>query len=121
MIGMDAYEFPAGKTIPAAGATYSKIADVPVSQFLGLALPVDTPSVILEKVTAAFEKVMASPAVKDYVAARHLTLMGLHGEAAVAKNKNKNKNKKAESRKQKAESRKQNKSGRGNSRNSGLR
>lgn len=61
MIEMDAYEFPAGKTIPAAGATYSKIADVPVSQFLGLALPVDTPSVILEKVTAAFDRVMSSP------------------------------------------------------------
>lgn len=86
MVEMSPYEFPAGQTIPAAGAVYPKIADVPVSQFLGLALPIDTPKEILDKVTAAFEKVMASPAVKEYVSARHLTLIGEHGEVAAAKN-----------------------------------
>lgn len=85
MIEMSPYEF-AGQTIPAAGASYPKIGDVPVSQFLGLALPIDTPKEILDKVTTAFETVMADPAIEDFAKARHLTLIGEHGEVAAARN-----------------------------------
>ena len=86
MIEMESFEFPQGTMIPAAGDSYPKIADVPVSQFLGLALPADTPETILAKVTVAFEKVMESPSVREYVTARHLTLLGEHGEAAAERN-----------------------------------
>ena len=86
MIEMDSFEFPKGKTIPAAGAIYPKIADVPVNQFLGIALPSDTPAPILAKITDAFKKVIQRPSVVDYVASRHLTLMGHHGEEATKKN-----------------------------------
>ena len=85
MIEMEPYDLE-GKTIPAAGALFPKIAEVPVNQFLGIALPADTPLPILNKVTAAFETVMAKPSVLEYISSRHLNLLGDHGAAALQRN-----------------------------------
>ena len=85
MIEMEPYDLQ-GSVIPAAGATYPKISEVPVSQFLGIALPADTPEPILARITEAFKKVIASPTVQDYVTTRHLTLLGDYGEEATKRN-----------------------------------
>ncbi|MEM9479691.1 MAG: tripartite tricarboxylate transporter substrate binding protein [Verrucomicrobiota bacterium] len=85
MIEMEPHEFN-GATILAAGEKYPALAEVPVSQFLGLALPADTPAPILEKVTAAFEEVMALPALKETAKTRYLNLIGEHGETSLESN-----------------------------------
>ncbi len=82
MIEADSYEFPERGTIPSAAAAYPDVTKIPVSQFLGFALPSDTPGVILEKITAAFEKIAASDEVKAFCESRLLTLQGWHGEEA---------------------------------------
>lgn len=86
MIEMKPYEYPQGTVIPAAGDLYPKIAEVPVEQFLGIALPADTPGHILAKVTAAFEKFIQSPELRETVTGQHLTLIGEHGQAARQRN-----------------------------------
>lgn len=86
MIEMEPYEFPAEVTIPAAGALYPKIADVPVHQFLGVALPADTPEPILARVTDAFKMMLQEPALKETLAAQHLDLIGDYGTAADERN-----------------------------------
>lgn len=87
MVEPTAYEFPEGTTIPAAGEKFPAVAEVPVDQFLGFALPADTDPAILAKVTDAFDKMMASPAVAEFAASRELKLQGYSGEDAAARAK----------------------------------
>ena len=82
MIEADSYEFPELGTIPSAAELYPDVTKIPVSQFLGFALPSDTPPVILEKITAAFEKISTSDEVKAFCESRLLTLQAWHGEEA---------------------------------------
>jgi len=82
MVEAESYEFPELGTIPSAAASYPDVTKIPVSQFLGFALPADTPEPILEKITAAFEKVVQSDEVKAFCESRLLTLQGWHGEEA---------------------------------------
>jgi tripartite-type tricarboxylate transporter receptor subunit TctC len=51
-------------------------------QWLGFALPADTPREVLERITAIFLKAMASKEIKDLAAGQMLTLYGLHGPQA---------------------------------------
>ena len=82
MVEAESYEFPDLGTIPSAAASYPDVTKIPVSQFLGFALPSDTPEPILEKITAAFEKIVQSDEVKAFCEARLLTLQGWHGDEA---------------------------------------
>lgn len=87
MVEMESYEFPKGTVIPAAGETFPRLAEVPVHQFLGVCLPSDTPAGILDKVTAAFDKVMTTPAMKEHIETQHLTLIGESGDEAAERNR----------------------------------
>lgn len=82
MVEMEPYEFPEVGAIPAAGATYPGIGDLPVRQWLGIALPKGVPDTVLAKVTEAFEKAMADPEMVQLARDRFLTLYGYHGEEA---------------------------------------
>jgi len=82
MIEAEPYTLEGLPEIPAATALFPGIADIPVSQFLGFAVPADTPTPVLEKIDTAFAKLMASPAVAEYAASRHLNLLGHSGEEA---------------------------------------
>ena len=82
MVEAQAYEFPGYGTIPAASADYPQVAQVPVRQWLGFALPADTPADVLAQVDAAFEKAIASPEIAQLAKSRQLSLLGLHGVEA---------------------------------------
>ena len=82
MVEEDPYEFPGRGTIPAAAASYPDVSKVPVCQWLGFALPKDTPPAVLARITSAFEKAVQSKEIKDMAATRMLNLRGLHGDKA---------------------------------------
>lgn len=82
MVENESYTLEGQPEIPAASSQYPAVADVPVSQFLGFALPADTPAPILEKISAAFYKLMAKPSVAEYAESRDLSLLGFSGEEA---------------------------------------
>ena len=82
MIEPDSFEFPDHGTIPSAAEWYPDVTKNSVSQFLGFALPADTPPSILTTITQAFEKVAASEAVRVFCEQRLLTLQAWHGEEA---------------------------------------
>lgn len=82
MIEASGFDFPELGAIPSATEWYPDVTKIPVSQFLGFALPIDTPEPILEIITAAFEKIMESDELKSFCESRLLTLQGWHGEEA---------------------------------------
>ena len=82
MAEAEPYEFPGRDIIPAAAETYPDSARVPVTQWLGFALPVDTPRDVLESITRAFEQAMQSEHVNTMIKNRLLTAYGYHGEKA---------------------------------------
>lgn len=82
MVEMASFDFPGLGTIAAAGDTYPAIEKLPVSQFLGFALPADTPEDILQVVAGAFEKIMLSPDIKQNAKKRLLKLQGAYGQEA---------------------------------------
>lgn len=82
MVEADGFSFPEMGDIPAAAELYPDVTKIPVSQFLGFALPSDTPEPILQRITEAFEKIMTSDEVKQFCEERLLTLQGWHGDEA---------------------------------------
>ncbi len=82
MIEADPFEFPERGTIPSAAATYPDVTKIPVSQFLGFALPADTPEEILATITEAFGRMMESEELKTFCESRLMTVQGWHGEEA---------------------------------------
>lgn len=82
MVELKGYEFK-GMKIPAAVEKYPGVAKLlPLDQWLGFALPADTPKPILEKITDAFKKAMESDLVKDLAKTKNLTLYGYYGDQA---------------------------------------
>ncbi|MEM7383742.1 MAG: tripartite tricarboxylate transporter substrate binding protein [Verrucomicrobiota bacterium] len=82
MIELEAFPFPGGATIPSAVESYPGIASVPVSQFLGFALPADTAPEILARIQTAFEKAMESDLIKKHAGNNLLSLLGKSGAEA---------------------------------------
>jgi len=72
-----------GRAIPAITDFIPELKNrMPINQFVGFALPSDTPKPVLEKVTVAFNAAMASEPVQQFGTAKYSELTGLHGEAA---------------------------------------
>lgn len=82
MIEMEPFEFPGKGTIPAAGAKYPEITKIPARQWLGMAIPKDTPADIVAKIDAAFVKAMDDPKVKSLATERLFLLYGEYGDKA---------------------------------------
>ena len=55
---------------------------MPINQFVGFAVPSDTPLDVTAKITTAFEAGMKSDPVKEFSTAKYSKLLGLHGDAA---------------------------------------
>jgi len=73
----------AGMTIPPITDFVPELAKVmPIKQFVGFALPADTPKEILDKITEAFKKAMKEKPVLDYGKNRYSELYGYYGEKA---------------------------------------
>jgi tripartite-type tricarboxylate transporter receptor subunit TctC len=69
---------PVTETVPALTGA------LPLRQFVGFALPGDTPPEILERIEAAFELAMRSEEVRNYARQSHSELLGLMGADAAA-------------------------------------
>ena len=82
MIETEPFDFPGKGKIPAAAASYPDVAKVPVSQWLGFALPADAPPDVLARIAEAFGEAMRSPEIREMNEKRLLTPLGLHGEEA---------------------------------------
>ncbi|MBN9438812.1 tripartite tricarboxylate transporter substrate binding protein [Bosea sp. (in: a-proteobacteria)] len=82
MIEMKPFEFPKVGTIPAAGVKYPDIQKIPARQWLGMAIPKDTPKPIIAKIDAAFVKAMEDPKVKSLASERMFVLSGEYGDEA---------------------------------------
>lgn len=82
MVELKGYAFK-GMKIPAAVDKYPDVAKLlPLDQWLGFALPADTPKPIVDKVTEAFTKAMETSLIKDMAKTKNLTLYGYSGEQA---------------------------------------
>lgn len=84
MVEMDSYDFPDHGTIPAAGDDYPKVGDTAASQWLGMAIPADTPADVIEKIDAAFVAAQDHPRMQE-LQDRHFTLIFQHGDEALAR------------------------------------
>lgn len=82
MIEMEPFDFPGLGEIPAAGVKYPRIQEIPAVQWLGMAIPADTPEDVTAKIDEAFEKAMADPKIKALAEERMFTLYGQYGEEA---------------------------------------
>ncbi len=82
MVETEPRELAGHGLIPAAGERYPGLSRVPVRQFLGFALPADTPKEILDRVGAAFERIMKNEELLAFCEEQLLDVLGLHGEAA---------------------------------------
>jgi tripartite-type tricarboxylate transporter receptor subunit TctC len=82
MIELQGYDFK-GMKIGSAVQKYPGVAKLlPLDQWLGFAVPADTPKPILDRITDAYVKAMESELVKDLARTKNLTLYGYHGEQA---------------------------------------
>ena len=82
MTEMEPYEFPDHGTIPAAGEDYPRMGDTAASQWLGMAIPADTPEDVVAKIDAAFVEAENHPRMQE-LKDRHFTLIFQHGEEAL--------------------------------------
>ncbi|QRF68812.1 Bug family tripartite tricarboxylate transporter substrate binding protein [Ponticoccus alexandrii] len=82
MIEMEPFDFPGLGEIPAAGVKYPRIQEIPAVQWLGMAIPADTPEDVTAKIDEAFERAMADPKIKALAEERMFTLYGQYGEEA---------------------------------------
>ncbi len=83
MVELKPYDFPGVGTIPAAVDSYPDVAKLlPLDQWLGFALPADTPQAVIKKVDDAFAKAMETKAIKDLAKNRNMTLYGYYGDKA---------------------------------------
>jgi len=82
MVEAEPRDLPGHGMIPAAGDRFPGLARVPVRQFLGFALPADTPREILDRVGTAFERIMKNEELLAFCEEQLLDVLGLHGEAA---------------------------------------
>lgn len=72
-----------GQTIPPITDFLAELKTVmPIEQFVGFAVPVDTPEPVLAKLTDSFNVAMQSEAVRQFGDAKYTSLTGLTGEAA---------------------------------------
>jgi tripartite-type tricarboxylate transporter receptor subunit TctC len=82
MVRMNSYDFPGFGTIPAAGDLFPAVGDTAAAQWLGMAIPANTPPEVVARFDAAFEAVQNHPRMAE-LEERHFTLMFEHGDAAM--------------------------------------
>jgi tripartite-type tricarboxylate transporter receptor subunit TctC len=82
VVEMKPFNFPGLGEIPAVGIKYPDIQKIPARNWLGMAIPKNTPADIIAKIDAAFVKAMDDPKIKSLVTDRYFQLFGEYGDAA---------------------------------------
>jgi tripartite-type tricarboxylate transporter receptor subunit TctC len=83
MVEAAPFELAGVGTIPAVGTQYPDVAKMPARQWLGFAVPADTPKEITDKIDAAFVKSMKTSDIADTAKRLNLNLYGEYGETAL--------------------------------------
>jgi len=83
MVEMTPFVFSPQMTIPAVGEKFPDIAKMPARQWLGFAVPADTPKSITDRIDAAFAKSMQDEELKATAARIHLNLFGAFGDESM--------------------------------------
>lgn len=83
MVETTPFELPDFGTIPAVGAKYPDIAKMPARQWLGFAVPADTPKAVTDKLDAAFQKAMKDEEIIGTAARLNLNLFGAYGDESL--------------------------------------
>jgi len=82
-VEMTPFVFSPQMTIPAVGEKFPDIAKMPARQWLGFAVPADTPKSITDRIDAAFAKSMQDEELKATAARIHLNLFGAFGDESM--------------------------------------
>ncbi|MEO8304618.1 MAG: tripartite tricarboxylate transporter substrate binding protein [Betaproteobacteria bacterium] len=83
MVEMAPFEFAGQGSIPAIGAKFPDIAKMPARQWLGFAVPADTPKAVTDRIDAAFVKAMQDGDLKKIAHDRYLNLFGAYGDESM--------------------------------------
>ena len=83
MVEMKPFDMPEFGNIPAVGEKYPAIGNMPARQWLGFAVPADTPKPITDKIDAAFVKAMKNEELVNAAKRMNLTLFGEYGDDAL--------------------------------------
>lgn len=83
MVEMAPFEFAGVGTIPAIGEKYPDIAKMPARQWLGIAVPGDTPKAVTDRIDAAFVKAMKDDELKAAASRMYLNLFGAYGDESM--------------------------------------
>jgi tripartite-type tricarboxylate transporter receptor subunit TctC len=83
MVEMTPFELAGFGSIPAVGAKYPDIANMPARQWLGFAVPADTPKPVTDKLDAAFQKAMKDEEIVNAAARMNLNLIGAFGDESM--------------------------------------
>ncbi|MBL0935987.1 MAG: tripartite tricarboxylate transporter substrate binding protein [Rhizobiaceae bacterium] len=84
MTEMEPFDFPEIGEIEAVGADYPKVQDIPTRQWLGMAIPKDTPEETVAIIDEAFEAAIQDPSIQQLAQERLMVISGLYGDEAEA-------------------------------------
>lgn len=82
MIEMQPFTLAGRGEINAAGTKYLDIQKIPARQWLGMAIPKDTPKEIVVKIDTAFKKAVQDPVIQALSTDRNMVITGIYGEEA---------------------------------------
>jgi tripartite-type tricarboxylate transporter receptor subunit TctC len=83
MVEMSAFEFAGVGAIPGIGERFPDIGKMPARQWLGFAVPGDTPKAVTDRLDAAFVKAMKDEDLKNTAGRLYLNLFGAYGDEAM--------------------------------------
>jgi tripartite-type tricarboxylate transporter receptor subunit TctC len=84
MVEMKPYQFAGMAPIPALGEKFPDIAKMPAMQWLGFAVPADTPKAVTDKLDTAFSAAMKDEELRKSATERYyLNLFGAYGDEAM--------------------------------------
>lgn len=83
MVEMSAFDFAGVGAIPGIGERFPDIGKMPARQWLGFAVPGDTPKAVTDRLDAAFVKAMKDEDLKNTAGRLYLNLFGAYGDEAM--------------------------------------
>jgi tripartite-type tricarboxylate transporter receptor subunit TctC len=83
MVETTPFELAGVGIIPAVGKDYPDIGKMPARQWLGFAVPADTPKSVTDKLDSAFQKAMKTEEMQSAAARMNLGLIGAYGDESL--------------------------------------